>query len=157
MTYPEPERPKGPKYVLIFGIIALFFIGVISNVMPAIKSQNTMRQIAAKYNANYVCENAWEDDAHRVNDYHDQNVEYFDVQLHEGCWSGFVKYPRHWQVWGIQFMHAQPEDYLAFWWKGETYPMGPYSPNGIPELNSTPNECRVQGHGTLRRYRVVSQ
>lgn len=152
-----PKRPKKPLKILLAFIGVLIFIDFARNVTP-----KTVPNFATHYDKNRVCPDAWNDQASRVNQYDEEDIPYFDVTLRDGCFSGYVRRPNDWQYSGEEFLTNDPNDYIAFWYNGWPKPSGPWGPHNIPDFRYVPgrepgspySEFRLQGHGTVRFYKI---
>lgn len=153
MNKPEPVKRHSAAGSAGLVIVILIVCGVALDRYHVTRDMQTSR---LTYRPAKVCDSAWQDDANRLNQHGDQHLAYFDVELVPGCFSGYASIPDDWTEWNHQFMNQTKEDYVAFWFKGVSGPYGPFTaPQNAQELNHWPSrEFRLQGHGTLRFYKV---
>jgi hypothetical protein len=101
------------------------------------------------------------DDAYKTDVRHDnETIEFFDVKLHDGCFSGYVGLPKNWQTYQGQLLHNDPSAWVAEWWSGWDHPIGPFTSGQLdsPDWQSMrvpSNHVRLQGRGTMRFYCTV--
>ena len=98
------------------------------------------------YQPNTICAESVTEDL----DFSKENVRYFDIKLHEGCFGGFVHIPHTWQHWETQPAGDQAGFWNAIWIANESNSRGPFFANDNRELMY--NVARFQGHGTMRFY-----
>ena len=138
------KRPKGSKKILI---VTLIIVGILFAVGVE-KSTNSAQVL--NYNSNLVCDNAWQNE--KDYDYSKFTGDYFDITLHEGCWSGRVRTPQKWRTWEKQ-MVGNKSSWTSFWYEGWK-PLGPYIGQTIPSFQYPPKVVRLQGSGIIRFYRT---
>ncbi len=120
---------------------------VIIDNHPSASNPNYYRN----YQTHVICPDAWKHDFAP-----DANTDHFDITLHDGCFSGFVKLPARFIAPGHSYwwqpLNPDPNWWVAFWYEGQAAPKGPYGANGHPECDYCPIRIRLQGHGTIRYY-----
>jgi hypothetical protein len=153
---------KGWIIKLLVGLVILltliFFLGGRSgakektdNITKALTS-STQPQIS--YNPHDVCTNAWDADEMEENDHSKEDVDYFDVKLSNGCFSGYVRPPDTWGSWDFEFVSHEPNRHFGFWFPNSEFSIGPFFPGQNPDLRYHPRSWRNQGVGTFRYFRT---
>jgi hypothetical protein len=135
-------------------IAVIIGVGVVIYILSKMFQQSSappapQAQLAPDYRQTPICDTGDETE----NDHsRDKDISEFRVVLKEHCFSlGFVKPPRTWGSWRIQFVNPdRSRDYVGFWFYGSQNPEGPWKPGDIPELPYRFAAWRVQGHGTVR-------
>jgi len=141
------------RWLHILVILFLIFVGIM--FVRSLHFETAPAAPTLNYTT-MICDNAYQTETH----HDDEDIPYFDVVLHEGCFSGFVSTPTKWRTWQGQILHNQPDAWAAYWFGGWPKPYGPYPMNQINSdqihFDYTPsNRVRLQGKGTLRFYRIT--
>jgi hypothetical protein len=146
----------GLLFLLILCLTVIFLLGGRNNVANVAQKveKNVAKSIGetrvvpiAAYDPHKICDDAWKNELR-----FDDNVDHFDVDLHEGCFSGLIHIPERFrrQYW-FQPVNADPQWWFAIWFIGGN-PQGPFGANDKPLFNSAPMEFRLQGKGRIRYY-----
>jgi len=145
---PRAERLLKSIAVSLVGVgIVVFFVNLKHSVSRT--STPSAPPALIRYSPNTICPDAFNEDL----DYSKRDVRYFDVQLHEGCFGGFVHIPHGWKHWYDQPIGDQRGYWMAIWIANEQRGRGPFFANEDHDL--TYNVARFQGHGTIRLYTNV--
>jgi hypothetical protein len=159
--------PTGITYLKRGGLVGLcvgvllLSIGIVQLGLQSLSGPEPARP-AITYDALAICTDAVEQEAHGDNDHHAEAVDYVDIKLRDGCFSGFVRLPDGWQSWRVGFVSSEPDRHVGYWYFGWEKSKGPYGPNGHeeddPAFEHPPHgpydpwhvAFRLQGTGTLR-------
>jgi hypothetical protein len=139
---------------LVIIVLAFFALRSCFRTEPKPQAQ---AQPSVNYTQN-ICEDAYKTENHR---YENENPEYIDVILREGCFSGYVSIPKAWTDWQRQMLHPASDDWLAMWYQGWQAPAGPYWAGTVNsqriQFQDVPTKLvRLEGKGTLRIYRITA-
>jgi hypothetical protein len=135
----------------IVGIGAVVYLGIKMYEFRSLirAAQERPAAYGSDYRRTPICDTGDEN----ANDHSkDTNISEFAVVLTEGCFSlGFVKPPRSWGSWRIQFVKPnRATDHVGLWFYGSQNPEGPWKPGDLPDFPYRYPAWRVEGHGTLR-------
>jgi tetratricopeptide (TPR) repeat protein len=87
-----------------------------------------------------------------------QNVERFTIELHPGCFSGYILLPQSWEYYFMEATGSMQNWWLAYKWyqsKNSGSGLHPHLlPDQLKNLRSGSHKIRVQGHGQLMFYRI---
>jgi hypothetical protein len=146
--------------ILIIAGIIVFLTVHYSRVLPPIgKLTKSEPRPAPPSPRNYtyaICDDAYKSDVR----HDDKTIAFFDVKLHDGCFSGLVGLPKNWNSWQSQLLHNDPNAWVAYWWAGWDKPYGPFTNAQLvapsnDSLHPPSNLVRLEGQGTLRFYCVA--
>jgi hypothetical protein len=148
-TQDSAENVRFWGFVVIGGGIFVMLLIILFKQFSGPKASWNYREI--------ICDTAYQSEV----SYAKRNPPYIDISLHEGCFSGYVTVPDAWQMFRIQMLGENPEDWVADWSTGVQRPWGPVSGNDLnaermrPDNMTLGKRVRFQGHGTLRIYRLT--
>jgi hypothetical protein len=142
---PAQHDNEHKKMLLIFGgvgvLALLIFLSWLSHREPKPDHANYSRDIC---------------DSTADQNYEDLNPPYIQIQLQEGCFSGWMTFPDNWSIWEGQFMQHQPGAWVAQWYEGQTDPIGPYDRDQLAKVRIPvvpARRIRLEGSGMFRFYR----
>jgi hypothetical protein len=143
------------KLVNLATIIVLVVLAFWYFYHTAKKTQSTADMADRNY-SRMICDDAYTTERH----FGSSNPPYFDVILHEKCFSGFIEIPKSWLSWQFQFLGNDPTDWMSEWYASWPDPKGPYSQaainGGTIQFGDLPIKMlRVKGKGTVRIYRTT--
>lgn len=143
------------NFVVVLAVVglAIYFVRLFMHSDP--KPQPP--QVTVNYTKN-ICDDAYKTEDHQ---HENENPEFIDVNLQEGCFSGFVAIPKAWTNWQDQMLHPGPNDWVAVWYQGWEAPAGPYTAAQINtqkiNFGTVPSKyVRLEGSGVYRYYRITA-
>lgn len=157
----DAKSAKAQRNTLLWclGIVIVILVGVLigRQETPTVSAPQSP---STAYSPTRVCTDAWRQDQSGTLDHSKETTDHFDVVLTPECFSGWVRVPRSWNSWEVQFMSNEGNRHVGFWFFGWSRSKGPFEPNSIPDWNYPPDagdgraKWRMQGVGTLRYFRT---
>jgi tetratricopeptide (TPR) repeat protein len=87
-----------------------------------------------------------------------QNIDRFTIDLHPGCFSGYILLPQSWEYYLMEATGSMQNWWLAYnWYQSKNSGSGQYAhleAGQLTNLRGGSHKIRVQGHGQLLFYRV---
>ena len=87
-----------------------------------------------------------------------QKIDRFTIELHPGCFSGYILLPQSWEYYFMEATGSMQNWWLAYnWYQSKNSSSGQHphlEPAQLTNLRSGSHKIRVQGHGQLLFYRI---
>jgi TonB family protein len=91
-------------------------------------------------------------------DLSNQNIDRFTIDLHPGCFSGYILLPQSWEYYHMGATGPTENWWLAYKWyqskNSGSGQNGPWQPNQLENARHGSHKIRVQGHGQLLFYPI---
>ncbi len=156
--------PRKLLLLLFFGIVGNLFLIAIVQIVHRMEASarsasatNNVSQSAAAPTPTLPCQDAWQREAQGLGDHRDQTIDHFDVgPTPAGCFEEWIYVPSNWSRWGKTFFPGGPDCQVWFWFFGSERPIGPYSPNDLPDFPvGPPTKWRISTNCTIRYFRTA--
>lgn len=133
--------------IIAFFVLLIALVRFVYQLFPQLDTA-THSNPPRHYSPTSICDDAWKHDY----DYTQKDIDHFDIELHDGCFSAIISLPERFrrQYWH-QPVNPDQSWWFAIWFVGGR-PQGPFGPNAAPVFDHAPMQFRLQGHGTIRYY-----
>lgn len=123
------------------------------------RMEGDARAAAERTYARRICEGAEDGQAGSVyRDLSRQNIDRFTIDLHPGCFSGYILLPQSWEYYRMEAVNPLPNWWLAYrWYQSKNSGSGENPPLKAPTLATMrhgSHTIRVQGNGQLVFYPI---
>jgi hypothetical protein len=96
-----------------------------------------------------------------LKDLSQQNMDEFSIDLHPGCFSGYILIPQSWEYYRMQATDSLQDWWLAYkWYVSKNSSSGqrpPLHANDLLNMTHGSHKIRVQGHGRLMFSRLPAK
>jgi hypothetical protein len=148
---------KTSRFVKV-GLILLLLWGIFKFASPiVVKQWAKLTKTTTPYRTTLVTTRPpWckEKGALKVERHKEGDLEWVDIDLSECVPLELFTDATKWGSWEKYFPDPQPDDHVAFWFKGSEFPTPAYKPGQIPEFPYHESRVRIFGHGHLRYVRT---
>jgi TonB family protein len=165
-TMVESLRAKGAGPLTLEAIEARFLKPALSAAIPAeLSAASDSTATGNLSQERYVdrdCDGA-EDGQPRsiLEDLSQQDVDQFSIELHPGCFSGYILIPQSWEYYHMQAAGPLDNWWLAYkWYVSKNSSSGqrpPLQAGDLVSMTHGSHKIRVQGHGQLLFLRTPSR